>query len=204
MTTQPVKALDALLDELTRRGSPLATYLRPGLPRDEIAARMSAVGAVPHPDVISLFAWHDGFDRFQVPVSSEGLVSLVPSHMEFNPLNELLDTFSSWRKFALSEGQVKYRGPLGSWIYLDPDELWPPTWFPIFEGGGSEVIFISNEAGDPGSVWRHPVQDQPLRLYDSLATAADDVRGALVEGRLLLDSLGVFTLESRTRSGFEL
>lgn len=52
---------------------------------------------------------------------------------------------------------------------------------PLFEGGGSEVIFISNGEADAGSVWLHPVQDAPRRLYDSLGDAADAVRMALID-----------------------
>ncbi len=75
---------------------------------------------------------------------------------------------------------------------------------PVFQGGGSEVIFISNDEDHAGAVWLHPVQDAPRRLYDSLGDAAYAVRMALIDGRLMLDEIGVFTLESTMSAGIEI
>ena len=69
----------------------------------------------PHPDFVALYGWHDGYDRFQVPVSDNGLVSLMPSHQEFNPLAETVDEFALWRRIAESmaaAAAVKDRKPV--------------------------------------------------------------------------------------------
>jgi hypothetical protein len=192
-------ALEALLAELTRNGSPLATYLQPGLSEAEIRSRMAAVEARPHADVIALYRWHNGFDRFRVPTSTNGMLSLVPYPPEFNPLDEPLEVFAQLRHFAETEAAIPHRHQ-GSWKSLDPDHIWSRAWFPIFQGGGSEVIFITSEQSDAGSVWLHPVQDAPRRLFDTLADAMDAVRMALVDGRLALDSKGIFTFESNQRA----
>jgi cell wall assembly regulator SMI1 len=197
--SDPRPALNALVDELTRRGSPLKAHLRPGVPYEEVAARLSAAGAIAHADVVALYAWHDGFDRFSVPVGPDGVASLFPSHPEFNPLEEMLAVYSRWRDHAEEDATVPVRQRDGSWRAPDPDEVWSRLWFPVFEGGGSEVIFISNEDADPGSVWRHPIQDDPRRLYNNLAEAADAMRQALIDGRLEIDSVGAYTSAS-TRS----
>src|SRR6266851_281336 len=194
--SDPRPALDALLDELTRRGSPLSAHLRPGLPDQQVAARMSAAGARAHADVVSLYAWHDGFDRFSVPIGPDGMASLFPSHPEFNPLEEMLTVFAQWRDRADAEATVPVRQPDGSWDQPDPEKVWSRLWFPVFEGGGSEVIFISKDDADPGSVWRHPIQDAPRRLYNTLGEAADAIRQALIDGRLEIDTVGAFIAAS--------
>jgi cell wall assembly regulator SMI1 len=162
------------------------------------------LGAEPHPDVIKLYAWRNGFDRFRVPVSSNGLVSLVPSHQEFNPLDEVSEVYVRRRQAAESEGAIPGRHFDGVWRTIDPEDIWSRRWFPIFQGAGGEVIFIDNRDPSAGSVWLHPVQDSPRRLYDSLAEAMESVREALVDGRLQLDSQGVFTFETNIASGLEI
>lgn len=202
--SDPRPALEALLGELARKGSPLAGHMRPGLHADEIVSRMSAVGAHPHADVVSVYAWHDGFDRSRMPTSPEGLVSLFPSHREFNPLDETLQLYARWREMAEADAAVPVRHADGSWRAPDPEQVWSRSWFPIFQGGGSEVIFISNDEDHAGAVWLHPVQDAPRRLYDSLGDAAEAVRTALIDGRLMLDETGVFTLESAISAAVEI
>lgn len=201
--SDPRPALEALLAELTRRGSPLADHMRAGLPVHDVVSRMSEAGARPHADVVSLYAWHDGFDRFQIPTSPNGMVALLPSHREFNALDETLEVFAQWREMAEADATAQVRQADGSWRKPDPERVWSRSWFPTFQGGGSEVIFISNEEADAGSVWLHPVQDAPRRLYDSLGDAVDAVRMALTAGRLVLDDAGAFTAESRRRAGIQ-
>ncbi len=198
------RALDALVAELTGRGSPLATFLEPGLPEKEVRSRLSAVGAQAHSDVVSLYGWHNGFDRFRVPTSSQGMVSLVPSHLEFNHLGEAVELFARLVKMANQEAEIPHRLADGSWGSIDPDQIWSKAWFPIFQGGGSEVVFVSGEKGEDGSIWVHPIQDSPRRLFDSLADAADAVRHALIDGRLLLDEKGVFTRASAIGAGLQI
>src|SRR5262245_50068337 len=56
-------ALDRLLLEHERVGSPVPRFLRSGLPPAIAQARIEAVlGIPPHPDLVELFAWHDGID----------------------------------------------------------------------------------------------------------------------------------------------
>jgi cell wall assembly regulator SMI1 len=202
--SDPRPALEALLGELTRRGSSLSSRMRPGLPADEVVSRMSEAGARPHADVVSLYVWHDGFDRFRVPISPDGMVALFPSHREFNPLDDTMMLFAQWREMAAADAAVPVRQADGSWGRTEPEQVWSRSWFPVFHGGGSEVISISNDEANAGSVWLHPIQDAPRRLYDNLSDAAEAIRMALIDGRLVLDSKGVFTLESIGRSGIEL
>ena len=202
--SEAVAALQALLEELTRHGSVLADHLEPGLPRDQVRALIRQAGARPHADVIELYAWHNGFDRFRVPVGPNGIASLVPSHQEFNPLGETLDVYVQRRSIAEGIGATPMRTRGGGWETIDPDTVWSRDWFPIFEGPGSEVIFIDNSTDAAGSVWLHPVQDSPRRLFSNLADAMNAVRLALVEGRLELDAAGAFTYDSSRAAGLEI
>ena len=202
--SDPTRALEALLTELTRRGSPLANFLEPGLPAAQVEAQLAALGANPHPDVIKLYGWHNGFNRFRVPTSSNGILSLVPSHPEFNSLEEMAEVYLRRRQIAEGEAATPVRYVDRGWMTIDPEDVWSRSWFPIFEGGGSEVIFIDNIGPEAGPVWLDPVQDSPRRLYDSLADAMDSIRGALVDGRLQLDSVGVFVFDPYNPSGLEI
>lgn len=157
-----------------------------------------------HSDAVSLYAWHDGFDRFSVPVGPHGMPSLFPSHREFNPLEEILTVFVDWRDRADAEATISVRQPGGSWGHLDPDAVWSRLWFPVFEGGGSEVVFISNDDADPGSVWLHPVQEAPWRLYDTLGEAANAIRQALIDGSLEIDSVGAYIAPSARSTELEI
>jgi hypothetical protein len=182
--------LDALVVELTRRGSPVSTLLLPGLAEEEVRSRLSAAGAQAHSDVVVLYAWHNGLDRFRAPVSSQGIVSLFPSYMEFNSLDESIETFADLLRIAQR--------------LRDPEQVWSRSWFPVFKGGGSEWLFLNGQAGDEGSLWMHPIQDSPRRLYKSLSDAAVAVRQALIDGSLVLDSVGVFTRESAREAGLQI
>jgi cell wall assembly regulator SMI1 len=202
--SDPVPALNGLLEEMTRRGSPLGSHLEPGMPAGQVPERIRDAGGEPHPDVVALYAWHNGFDRFRVPTSPNGMVSLVPSHQEFNALAEALDDFKQRRASAEKLSATPLRDTGGGWTSIDPEAAWSRAWFPVFQGPGGEAIFIDNCEADNGSVWLDPVQDAPRRLFDSLADAIEAVRHALVEGRLELDATGVFEFESTMGTGLEL
>ena len=112
--------------------------------------------------------------------------------------------FARWRNHAAEDAAVPVRQRDGSWRAPDPEEVWSRQWFPVFEGGGSELIFISNEESDPGSVWRHPIQDDPRRLYNSLGEAADAIRQALVDGSLEIDGVGAYLVTSKRSTELEI
>lgn len=183
-------ALDALVLELTNRGSPVSTLLLPGLAEEEVRSRLSAAGAQAHSDVVVLYAWHNGHDRFRAPVSSQGIASLFPWYIEFNSLDESIETFADLLRIAQRS--------------RDPEQVWSRSWFPVCKGGGSEWLFLNSQAGDEGSLWMHPIQDSPRRLYKSLSDAVLAVRQALIDGSLVLDSVGVYTRESAQEAGLQI
>ena len=184
------ESLNALVGELTTRGSPVSSLLVPGLAEEEIKSRLSAAGIRAHPDVISLYAWHNGLDRFRAPASSDGIPSLFPLHMEFSALDESIETFADLLRNAQR--------------FPDSEQVWSRSWFPVFKGGGSEYLLVNGQSHDGGSLWAHPIQDAPRRLYNSIADGAAAVRQALLDGHLALDHAGVFTRDSARRSGLQI
>ena len=58
-----VDALERLMVEHRRVGSPVPDYLLPGLDPAAIRARIAPHGLEPPDEAIELFAWHDGTDN---------------------------------------------------------------------------------------------------------------------------------------------
>lgn len=172
-------SLEALVSELSALGSPLISYLRPGLGTDEIHRETEQRDAVVHSDVVTLFGWHDGFDIERVN-ADEVQPALLPG-FEFLPLNRALDHFELSRSLA---------GDLAATSAIAQSEVWAATWFPIVGMDGRSVYVSADRAGY-GSVWFDPVQDNKYRIFDTLAAALEDVRSKLRAGTLSVTDRGV-------------
>jgi hypothetical protein len=119
-------------------------------------------------------------------------------------MDETLQLFAQRREMAEADAAVPVRRADGSWSAPDPEQVSSRSWFPVFQGGDSEIIFISNGEDHAGAVWLHPVQDEPRRQYDSLGDAAHAVRMALIVGRLMLDKTRVLIPRSTMSAGIEI
>lgn len=177
-----IDSLDAVVGELSDRGSPLCAYLQPGLSPQEIHREAEQRDAVLHPDVVTLFGWHDGFDVARWN-DDEVNLALLPG-FEFRPLNDALDQFELSRSIGGDLAQ--------KWGGLDQDDVWAATWCPIASLDGRS-IYISADAADYGSVWFDPVQDEKRRLFASLSDAVEDVRSKLEAGTLTVTDAGLIT-----------
>jgi hypothetical protein len=177
-----IESLDALVSDLSDRGSPLRSYLQPGLSRHEIQREAEQRDAVLHPDVVTLFGWHDGFDVARWN-DDEVNLELLPG-FEFRPLNDALDQFELSRSIG---GDLSQK-----WGGLDQDDVWAATWCPIVALDGRS-IYISAGAADYGSVWFDPLQGEKVRLFASLNDAVDDVRSKLQAGTLTVTGGGLIT-----------
>lgn len=119
-------ALDRILAGLTRLGAPVANQLRPGLPAEEIAARLRELPFVPPRELLALYQWRDG---------TAGLDFFFPSH-DFLSLEDAIEDYYARRDVAL-----EYASP-----ELPVDELWHPRWFPIFRASwGTEYTMLCPE-----------------------------------------------------------
>lgn len=177
-----IESLDALVGDLSDRGSPLRSYLKPGLGRQETQREAEQRDAVLHPDVETLFGWHDGFDVARWN-DDEVNLALLPG-FEFRPLYDALNQFELSRSIG---GDLSAK-----WGGLEQDQVWAVTWCPIVSVDGRS-IYVSAGAADYGSVWFDPLQDEKLRLFASLSDAVEDVRAKLQAGTLNVTDGGLIT-----------
>ena len=177
-----LESLDALVGDLSDRGSPLRSYLQPGLSGHEIQREAEQRDAVLHPDVVTLFGWHDGFDVARWN-DDEVNLALLPG-FEFRPLNDALDQFELSRSIG---GDLSAK-----WGGLKQDQVWAATWCPIVSLDGRS-IYVSADTADYGSVWFDPLQDEKRRLFNTLSDALEDIRTKLHAGTLAVTDGGLIT-----------
>ena len=177
-----IESLDALVSDLSDRGSALRSYLQPGLNRHEIQREAEQRDAVLHPDVETLFGWHDGFDVARWN-DDEVNLALLPG-FEFRPLSDALDQFELSRSIG---GDLSAK-----WGGLEQDQVWAATWCPIVSLDGRS-IYVSADATDYGSVWFDPLQDEKRRLFNSLSDAVEDIRAKLQAGTLTVTDGGLIS-----------
>jgi hypothetical protein len=195
------RILDALLEELTGRGSPIRQFLAPPLSLSVIKQLISRIDADVHPDVSEVFAWHNGIDQTALTASPTPYASIIPSHREFLPLEGALVEYERRRRLAARIAEMPMRDPAGGKLTkVTVDEVWSKSWFPVFFGGGSESIYVSNAKDGVGSVWIDTVQSDPERLFDSLAAAINAVTKALNSGVLQIVD-GAYALETLPEAG---
>jgi hypothetical protein len=136
-----IDRLDALVAALGALGSPVADHLRPGL--DPADARRVLGAVAVHPDVVALFAWHDGIDDLpgtdppRDPKLFAGGLSLLP-------LADLLVVHGDHGR-----------------------DDWPGGAFPVLTGVGGDHVAVTPD----GAVWSMAWGEPAERLFDSLADA---------------------------------
>lgn len=126
-----IDALDRLIVEHDRVGSPMRQCLRPGLDTARIARTLDHLSVNPHRSLIDLFGWADGVDfgawRSLVRM---GQPHIIPG-FDFRPLSENVATA------RLLSDELGAHG------------LWMPGWCPVFWSQTSGYIV---DAAD-GAVW---------------------------------------------------
>jgi hypothetical protein len=110
--------LDQILDWHTKSGSPLSTFLQPGLSADEIRKKIGVLPFTMPEEFIELYMWRNG-----TPARNGEWVSFVANH-RFLPLEEALEFFK--------EGH-----PIMKQFYKNSD------WVMTFEDGSSDGYGIS-------------------------------------------------------------
>ncbi len=81
------QALDSLVTTIECQGGSLRPWLQPGLPREAIQARLTAVGLAAPPVVYELYHWHNGMHE-------AGATPLFDEHY-FLPLDAALDEYAA-------------------------------------------------------------------------------------------------------------
>lgn len=139
-------ALDDLVAEHTRAGSPLARHLRPGLAAEVVAARLAAAGLEPASDAIGLYGWADGIDQASWHREAPGArgLELFP-YAFFSDLGTALEDYARMR--AMTEET------LAAGAGAPGDDLWRPSWLPIFEEAPGWYGLDCASATGPSPVW---------------------------------------------------
>jgi hypothetical protein len=170
--TDLVDALEALLAEHRRIGSPLPRYLRPGAPAAEVRRTIeAAVGSDPPDDLVELFAWHDGTDHdaWRRDDVAAGFARLF-GDTYFAPLD---DAVASRAESLEIEATVARHADPGSTI-----PIWRTPWFPAFSQGWEDYAVDCGDAGR-GRVyapsWQPPPDVGPGPRFRDLRHLVDSV-----------------------------
>jgi hypothetical protein len=149
-------ALDELLAQHHRIGSPVPAYLRPGQPAEQVRKRIAAVVGVDPPlDVIELFTRHDGIDdeRWEKDDVATCFARLFgDSH--FAPLG---DAVREYRERIETDRTTATYAPDGAAL-----ETWKRSWFPVLCGGWDTYAIDCDPASpDRGRIF-DPAWDPPV------------------------------------------
>jgi hypothetical protein len=171
------EALEAMVAEHDRIGSPLRSRLGPGLPRARVEAALAPLGLTAPEELIELHAWHEIVD-------APGDQSRV-------------DWFWSGAPDRLDEAVREYRQSIeiGGVTPAELEEhvrrmtaastftgFWRTDWFPILYGSPETYAIECPPAGEPraaGAIWRanwHPDDRFPtMRVAPSLTAALEGI-----------------------------
>ena len=75
---------------MQRKGIRIHPHLRPGLSTTQVQTAISRLGFMPPPELIELYAWHDGVDDTHAPEMLFGEQQFLPLSEAFNEYHELL------------------------------------------------------------------------------------------------------------------
>jgi len=122
-------ALETLIAEHLRIGSPVPAYLRPGQHADNVRKQIAAlVGVDPPADAFDLFTWHDGIDneRWEKDGAGTGFARLF-GDTHFAPIADAVKEYRD--RIETDRRTAEYA------IGGEAPQTWKPSWFPVFCGG---------------------------------------------------------------------
>ena len=121
-----VDALDRLMLEHRRIGSPVPDFLLPGLDPAAIRARIVTLGLEAPDEAVELFAWHDGVDNDRYLSTGAGIgYARLFDDVFFGTLEEAIEYYGECLQIDRNVGSV----------YEDAEPTWRLSWFPPFSGG---------------------------------------------------------------------
>jgi hypothetical protein len=154
-----VDALDQLMLEHRRIGSPVPDFLIPGPQPAAIRARVARLGLEAPDEAVELFAWHNGTDNDRYLAAKAGIgYGRLFEDVLFGTLEEAADYYEEClsidRTVAETEGDSY-------------EPTWHPSWFPPFSGGlptyGIECDPDSPVRGLVFEPWWHPPNEDNVR-----------------------------------------
>ena len=189
-------ALDALMAEHRRKGSPVPDYLRAGQAVDRVRAQIVAtVGVDPPANLVDLFAWHDGIDNeaWERDDAATGFGRLF-GDTHFAPLAD-----------AVLEYRERIEGDVTAALYSPPGaaiQTWRPTWFPAFcQGWDTYAVECDPVSENRGRVydpaWEPPVGAYPAPRFRDLAHLVESAIRRFKAGGYSWDPTSRFLEERR-------
>jgi hypothetical protein len=152
-------ALERLVEEHHRIGSPLDRFLRPGIDAAAVRAGLTEIGVVPRDDLVELYAWHDGCDEGAYRDAGAGVgYPRLFANVFFGPFAMAVDHYRE--NLEIDRNIVATYGDPGA-------ATWRLTWFPPFSGGSPVyAVECDGSASTAGAVyevnWHPPIED-PIR-----------------------------------------
>jgi cell wall assembly regulator SMI1 len=163
--------LDRMVAAHTTVGSPLASYLRPGLHRERVVSRFAELGLSPPGELVDLYTWHDGTDQ-----SAWGADRGEPAGLFLAPFvlfPPLAEAASDYREIMDSlrhlEQEEDYRSGAAR-----GSEFWRPEWFPILQADAwrHAVTCQGESRGSIVSVFlQAPIHDEAFGSIGEMATS---------------------------------
>jgi hypothetical protein len=207
-----VEALDRLVSEHRRIGSPMPDFLVPGIHPDDVRARLGDLGLKPPEEVVELFAWHNGSDDSAFLDSGAGLGYPRPfDDVFFGTLDEAIAFYGDCLKIDRNV-VATYGDPAAA--------IWRLSWFPPFSGGlPSYGIECDPTVPSAGMVfepqWHPPIEgsEHPrfrnlthlvqsvVRRFEAGGYSWDRREGWLDENDKVLDRLRRLELEETLATG---
>jgi hypothetical protein len=170
------EALEAMVAEHDRIGSPLRSRLGPGLPRARVEAALAPLGLTPPEELIELHAWHEIVDAPGDQSRVEWFWSGAP-----NRLDEAVREYRQSIEIGgvtPAELEEHVRRMTAASTFTG---FWRTDWFPILYGAPESYALecVPDAADGPGAVWRvnwHPDAQFPtMRVSDNLASFVDRI-----------------------------
>lgn len=152
------RALAQLLDVLAAHGRPVASHLRPGLPKEEIEQRCLAAGVTLPAEINALYQFCNGAEEHYLRYEDFCLFSIY----SFISLDRALGQQADYKEIAdchWSKDGIAY------------DEEVAANWFPFLDGNGDSYVVdpLAALAQKP-SVICDMLEFWPEAHYSSLAT----------------------------------
>jgi len=153
-----VDALERLMVEHRRIGSPLPDFLLPGLDPAAIRARIATLGMNAPDEAVDLFAWHDGTDDERYLSTGAGIgYARLFDDVFFGTLDEAIEYYGDCLQIDRNVMEM----------YEEAERTWRLSWFPPFSGGRPTYgIECEAESAVHGMLFQpewHPPIEEPIR-----------------------------------------
>jgi hypothetical protein len=191
-------AVERLLVEHERAGSPLARYLRSGVADAETKRRLAGLGIEASPELLGWFGRLDGVDQdrhVRDRGGRPGALGLCPGGYPFD-LDTAVAMYGRFRDGALAL-EASASGAMRA------DDYWRSTWLPIIS---SEPVWIAvDTTGGASPVWRVDLEpdylEETAQVCPDLASFLDAATAAFQRGDYRWDEeLGRLVMADGTRA----